>query len=604
MQGCKGAGAQGCRVAKTQRRRGRNTQSALRFIKTTLPLLFGLGLSAFFWLPAFFERAYTRAQTDVYVEKSPFFIRYPHWSELLAWVAPLDTRAANTYVPLTLGVVTLLLAGLGLPAVIIYGTRRLRTAQTAADASPRPAVAIILFFAGLTAVATFMTLSQSRPVWDALPLLQVAEFPWRLLGLANLGLVITAGAAILLIPARWQGWAAGPVIAVQLLAVAPLLYPVTAFTRFGTPTIADQINYERSSQSIGTTTLGEYLPETVDVPPTTSPLVDAFQQGQFPERLDRNALPSNVQATLHTQTATTHRYQIDAPQPVTLRFLHFHYPGWQADSDGHSIAITPEPGTGLILLDVPAGRHTITLEFGETPLRLAGLAISILTVIGLIIFSLMQPGSSKNISPLSSAPQPSLAWRTGLPFAAGVALLALFIAPLLRPLFTITSPPEQALPAQYTAAYDFKNGIQLIGYSLSQRVIEPDGYAQVILYWQTDSGPYRVNLQPFVHLDRLDDFSTVADSTNYTPGDVTTEQNVPTFHWDNARYVRDEHDLQLLPDTPPLAYALRVGLIDSDTGTTGSTGGRQRRHRLAGHHQRAAHHPTVGRPDGQHQFFQ
>jgi hypothetical protein len=39
---------------------------------------------------------------------------------------------------------------------------------------------------------------------------------------------------------------------------------------------------------------------------------------------------------------------------------------------------------------------------------------------------------------------------------------------------------------------------------------------------------------------------------------------LPTFHWDNARYVRDEHDLIVPPETPPLAYAVRVGLIDPD----------------------------------------
>ena len=65
-----------------------------------LPL--GLLLTAFFWLPAFTERFFTRAQADIYLEKSPFFVRYPHWTELIAWIYPLDARAANPYAPLTL----------------------------------------------------------------------------------------------------------------------------------------------------------------------------------------------------------------------------------------------------------------------------------------------------------------------------------------------------------------------------------------------------------------------------------------------------------------------------------------------------------------------
>ena len=45
------------------------------------------------------ERGLTRAEADVYLTKSPFFVRYPHWSELTAWIQPLDfpAFAMNTY---------------------------------------------------------------------------------------------------------------------------------------------------------------------------------------------------------------------------------------------------------------------------------------------------------------------------------------------------------------------------------------------------------------------------------------------------------------------------------------------------------------------------
>jgi hypothetical protein len=141
---------------------------------------------------------------------------------------------------------------------------------------------------------------------------------------------------------------------------------------------------------------------------------------------------------------------------------------------------------------------------------------------------------------------------------------ALWLKPLLRPMFTIQSPPGQVLPAQHQVDIRFANGIRLVGYDLDKTVVAPGGRLQVVLYWETDTAPLRVNLQPFVHLDRLDDFTTMADATNYTPGDVTTESNLPTFHWDTTRYVRDEHDVIVPPDTPPLAYAVRVGLIDPD----------------------------------------
>ena len=568
----------------------------------TIPL--GLLLSAFFWLPALIERTYTRAQADIYLEKSPFYVRFPHWSELVAWIQPLDARAANPYVPLTLGVVTLVLAGLGLLAGIWLwlkqageqGRKGAEGQSFVSHLPPRsPAPLLIFFFALVAAGAVFLTLSVSRPIWETFSILQVAEFPWRMLGLANLGLAFLAGAALLLAPARYRRPVTGLGLAIQLVAVAPLLYPVTPFTQYGEPALADQINYERSSQSIGTTTLGEYLPQTVSQPPTTSPLVESYQANQTPERLDRASLPAGATAALIEQSAVTHQYQLDSPTSFTLRFFQFDFPGWQATLDGQPVPRRPEPKTGLILVDIPAGQHNLTLHFGETPLRLAALALTGLTLAGLITAGILQRrgagelggrgdqeelpsaplllpqaetlGLSLGTKPREEARSPALNLNTSVLIVAILILAgALWLKPLLRPVFTLTSPPNQALPAQQQTRVDFTNGISLIGYDLSSSVVPAGGYLQVVLYWQTGAAPHRTNLQPFVHLDRLDDFTTIAGATNYTPGDVTTESNLPTFHWDNHRYVRDEHDLYLSGDTPPQAYAVRVGLIDPDDG--------------------------------------
>ncbi|HEX9924829.1 MAG TPA: hypothetical protein VGD99_19390 [Anaerolineae bacterium] len=540
----------------------------------TIPL--GLLLSAFFWLPAFVERYYTRAQADIFLEKSPYFVRYPHWTELVAWIQPLDARAANPYVPLTLSLITLALAGLGLLAGLLALGKPKSTRPNITEVGLLPFLPIgVIFLAVLIAgSAIFLTLPISQTIWQTITILQVAEFPWRMLGLANLGLALLAGAALLLPPPHWRWPLAAGCVLLQLFSVAPLLYPVTAFAHYTPATIADQIKYERSSQSIGTTTLGEYLPQAVTQPPTTSPLVKAFEAGDLPPRLDYENLPENTTATRLEQTAVTHRYRLNSPTNVTLRMFQFDYPGWRALLDDQPVPIRPEPNTGLILIDIPAGQHTVTLHFGETPLRLTALAITTITILSLLltgVFCFIHP-LTKNQPPTANY-QPSIPHPTSpIPhLTSHIALLSLIIIiaavwlkPLLRPVFTIESPPDQALAAQHQTKIDFENGISLIGYDVSQTVVAPGGYMQVVLYWQTKAAPYRTNLQPFVHLDRLDDLTTIADATNYTPGDVTTESNLPTFHWDNARYIRDEHDLFIPSGTPPIAYSVRVGLIDPD----------------------------------------
>jgi len=556
--------------------------SLLPRLRALLAPVLGLLLSAFFWLPAFVERHFTRAQADIYLQKSPFFIRYPYWPELVAWIQPLDTRAANPNTPLTLGVITLILAGLGLLLALFKIWQQFTRSPSKPAPTPTPA---LLFFALVAAAATFLTLPVSRPVWETFAILQVAEFPWRMLGLANLGLAILAGAAILWLPARLRRLATGLCLTLQLVGVAPYLYPVIPFTRYGPLTVADQINYERSSQSIGTTTLGEYLPQTVTDPPTSSPLVDTLQAGKLPERLDRSRLPAGATAQRLAQTAVTHRYRLNSPAPFTLRLFQFDFPGWQARLNGRPLPIRPEPNSGLILVDIPAGPQTLTLRFGATPIRTLALGTTGLTLLALAMAAIVsikkraQPSraASGDSLPLlgglgrgsifkgHAAPPPRSPNTIPLLIAlVAIPLAALWLKPLLRPIFTVTSPPEQVLPAQHQTDIRFSNGIRLVGYDVSRRVVPAGDYLQVVLYWQTAAAPHRVNLQPFVHLDRLDTLTTMAGTTNYTPGDITTETVLPTFHWDNSRYVRDEHDLIIPPDAPPTAYALRVGLIDPD----------------------------------------
>ncbi|MDX1523481.1 MAG: hypothetical protein R3264_17780, partial [Anaerolineae bacterium] len=118
--------------------------------------------------------------------------------------------------------------------------------------------------------------------------------------------------------------------------------------------------------------------------------------------------------------------------------------------------------------------------------------------------------------------------------------------------------------AQHPLDVKFEGGIRLAGYDLAKQVVKPGEVVSVVLYWETNVAPLTVNLQPFVHLDRLNEWTTIADATNYTPGDVTTESNLPTFHWDTARYVRDEHDLIIPPTAEPQVYAVRAGLVDPD----------------------------------------
>jgi hypothetical protein len=289
-------------------------------------LSLGLGLlwTTFFWLPALVERKYTRAVEDVYVRVSPFYLRFLSWRELLAWPQALDSRSLNPWVPFTLGPIVLLLAGWGLAALVrnerMSESVNPQISKVAKRQSNIPAdgrignTALVqgVFFLCLLALSVFMTLPISNWVWANVPFLAVAEFPWRWLGLANLSLAYLAGASIAWVRSSSRQMALALVVTMAVLLLSSVyLYPVRPFVRYG-ETLADMVSFELGSRTIGTTTLGEYLPRWVASAPATSPLAEALSPGDPLQRLDQASMPEKATARLLDQNAVGESYRFDS----------------------------------------------------------------------------------------------------------------------------------------------------------------------------------------------------------------------------------------------------------------------------------------------------
>ena len=150
----------------------------------------GLALSAAFWLPALYERQWSLAHEGFYVMRSSFQLRFLSWRELLAGPQALDAGAANPYMPFALGWGTIILAVFGLLApVVVRGLSRRQRYH-------------FIFFDLLLALAIFMVLPVSVSVWENVPLLAAAEFPWRVMGIATLSVSFLAGGSMCLLKLR------------------------------------------------------------------------------------------------------------------------------------------------------------------------------------------------------------------------------------------------------------------------------------------------------------------------------------------------------------------------------------------------------------------
>ena len=143
---------------------------SLRFaIRGMGALLCGLGMAAFFWLPALHYRALVSLQKMV-VGKFDFHNQFQPWSSYLGY----ETFFSTGYILPAL-----------VAAVTIYLVKQMQTRLEA--------VQLVLAFWLLSSL--FLLSPVSIPLWETLPFLNLFQFPWRFVGPVTLFVAILGGMA-------------------------------------------------------------------------------------------------------------------------------------------------------------------------------------------------------------------------------------------------------------------------------------------------------------------------------------------------------------------------------------------------------------------------
>lgn len=524
-----------------------------------LAVALGLGLSAYFLLPAVLETGAVQVHQLTAPGDLDFRNNFLALGELLAWPQPFDPRLVFHVVPPSLSIAALVLALAGL-ALSLWRARRLDWATVA--------------WAGALAAYAALTLPAATPLWVLVPVAGIIQFPWRLVGPASLVLALLAGRAVYDPAAKTAALASSQSEArlrglrsaqtALLLAAIVMVYTFSltwsfapAFAAPAAAGVADLTQYEVSSGQLGTTSAGEFLPGAVQTLPAAEALSAAYAQAEVIPRL--NAVPAGVAVTAQQTSVTAVSAQVTADAPATLTFDLFAYPGWRAAVDGQAVALRAAEGTGLITVDVPAGAHTVTVTFGLTPLRTAAVALSLLTALGLaasIIWRLKPPQHEAKpaYAGWELGSSNSVAVETAVTIAA-LVLLAVRVAAIEgRATVFARSPFDGAAVAGVARPLDvnFDDQLVLLGHDPAALTLPADGALDLTLYWRAQTVPsadYAVTVQVWDTADNL-----WAQSDSQHPG------RLPTTRWRTDQYARDTHTLSLPLGTPPGTYQVRVGV--------------------------------------------
>jgi hypothetical protein len=535
---------------------GRNQFFWKNLVSKVLPALaalaLALGLTAFFWLPALYEKKWV--QLDLLTEG---FFDFRHYflnlRELLSPSLPLDTAASNPYMPFNLGTAQVFLS---LVAMLVLLPR---------FSLHREEKSHLLFSVASLILCVFMMLPASTLIWEHVPFLAFTEFPWRLVGLAGLFTALPAGMSLRLLTHR--GRLSPAFIALALgLALVPAtvfvyLYPRQPFIKYPDPTPADIVEFELESHAWGTTSGSEYLTIWLTEKPEDSPLLPLYRAGQPISKLDSQHLPEGVQAEMLSHNVVSDSYRFTSPQAFTARFNTFYFPGWRAYLDGEEHDIQISQPHALIEVAIPPGEHTLLLRFEDTPIRLLANGLSLAALLVTLILSWIKNHRSR-ITDYASRTTDDFSWSQALSLCViTLALFAVkeaFIDPHTS-WFRKHSPLPTVLGAQYAAQIKLGDKVLFLGYDLADDTVRQGEDVHLILYWQAQQ-PLEKQYSVFAHLDAPPDYTTWAGSDNLNPG------GIPTSRWAPELYTRDEHTLSIPADLPPVEYLLQVGLYDKVTG--------------------------------------
>ena len=81
-------------------------------------------------------------------------------------------------------------------------------------------------------------------------------------------------------------------------------------------------------------------------------------------------------------------FSVESPCALLLGIKLLTYPAWQAKLNGKIVAVETKPETGQMLLPVPAGFTRAEIKFVRTWDRTVGMAVSLTTILALILMML------------------------------------------------------------------------------------------------------------------------------------------------------------------------------------------------------------------------
>lgn len=296
-------------------------------LKIINPILGGLGLSAFFWIPALYDKQFTIFDQVTVSRWQEHFLKFDD-----LWLV---------------GIIMLFTAMISLLTI-----------------KKRDILTILFLFVFL--VSVFMTLPVSGFVWNLLPFTNLIQFPFRFISLTMIsGAFITAFVSDRLKKEL-------KIVVGVLIIMANIL--IVAQNQKKIEYIDRPESYYATNEAT-TNTQDEYMPKWVKVKP----------EGRPENKVEIIAGQGEVNIIKAKSNQIV--FDVNAVSNITTQINMLYFPGWEIYVNNKKWNINYENDRGVMRINLQQGQYKVSVKFQETPIRLISDIISLVSFIFVCGFS-------------------------------------------------------------------------------------------------------------------------------------------------------------------------------------------------------------------------
>lgn len=329
--------------------------SIFRLKQCILSIILGLLLSAFFWMPAFFESSYTNVSSII--EGGSVFsdhFLYPDqlWDSPWGFAGSSPGRADG--MSFKLGKIHIIL---GLAGMLTFYFLYIKKKISRKDFIIGNIFILLLF------ISVLMVLSVSLYIWNFLLfLLKYVQFPWRFIIFIMLSISVFAGYIFKIINKKFFSIFSLVAITVIVIIINAKYFEPKYFYSFKNSYYLNNQYLKWDASKIS----DEYLPKDFIKPSNINELDD---------KLIRNT--NNLSYTVKENKTGLTSLKISLDSPTELVINKTFFPGWVGYIDGKIVKLNDK--NGLISVLVPSGLHQLIFILKSTRIQLFANLISLIT---------------------------------------------------------------------------------------------------------------------------------------------------------------------------------------------------------------------------------